>query len=181
MIQLGVGALPEAILSRLAGHRDLGVHAGMVSDGVLSLIEAGAITNAHKSVCRGFSVTGAALGSVRLFDALAGRENIVFKPAAFTHAPATLAGVGPLAAINSAVEIDLTGQVNAESAGGRRIGAVGGQVDFLRAAAQGGGKPILARSLTGLADAARTKALLELAGDQRAEELAPTAAQRLTA
>jgi acyl-CoA hydrolase len=103
-IQLGVGALPDAILSRLAGHRDLGVHAGKVSDGALSLIEAGGITNARKSVCRGFSVTGAALAS----------------------------------------EIDLTGQVNAESAGGRRIGAVGGQVDFLRAAAQSGGEPILA-------------------------------------
>jgi acyl-CoA hydrolase len=207
-IQLGVGALPEAILSRLAGHRDLGVHSGMVSDGVLSLIEAGVVTNARKSLCRGFSVTGAALGSVRLFAALAGHEDIVFKPAGFTHAPATLAGVGPLAAINSAVEVDITVQVNAESAGGRRIGAVGGQVDFLRAAAAGGGKPILAlparrivsrlsgpvsttrsdvdwvvtehgaRSLAGLTDAARTKALLELAGDQRADELAPTAAER---
>ena len=125
----------------------------------------------------------------------------MFRPVSFTHAAATLAGVGRLAAINSAVEIDLTGQVNSEEAAGRRIGAVGGQVDFLRAAAAHGGKPILAlpakrivtrlsgpvstarsdvdwvvtehgaRSLAGLPEAARRRALLELAGEQRAEEL----------
>lgn len=182
-IQLGVGALPEAILSALSGHRDLGVHSGMVSDGILDLIEVGAVT--------GVSVTGAALGTIRLFDALDGREDIVFRPASYTHAPAVLAEVRSLAAINSAVEIDLTGQVNSEVAGGRRIGAVGGQVDFLRAAA----KPIIAlpakrivrelsgpvstsrtdvdwvvtehgaRSLAGLSDAARSTALLALAGE----------------
>jgi len=182
-IQLGVGALPEAILSALGGHRGLRVHSGMISDGILDLIETGAVT--------GVSVTGAALGSIRLFDALHGHEDIVFRPASFTHAPAVLASLDSLAAINSAVEIDLTGQVNSEVAGGRRIGAVGGQVDFLRAAA----KPIIAlpakrivrslsgpvstsrtdvdwvvtehgaRSLAGLSDTARSKALLELAGE----------------
>jgi acyl-CoA hydrolase len=192
-IQLGVGALPEAILTRLRGHRDLGVHSGMISDGVLRLIEAGVVTNAMKPARRGITVTGAALGSAALFDALRGRDDIVFMPASHTHAPATLAAVGSLVAINSAVEIDLTGQVNAESAAGRRVGAVGGQVDFLRAAARNG-KPIIAlpakriverlsgpastsrsdvdwvvteygaRSLAGLTDAARTRALLELTG-----------------
>src|SRR4051812_23385191 len=92
-IQLGVGALPEAILGALAGHRGLGVHSGMVSDGILDLIEAGAVTNARKTRGRGVSVTGAALGSRRLFAALGGREDIVFKPASFTHAPAILAEV----------------------------------------------------------------------------------------
>ena len=146
-----------------------------------------------RRVVPGVSVTGAALGSARLFEALAERDDIVFKPASFTHAPATLADAGRLAAINSAVEIDLTGQVNAEAAGGRLIGAVGGQVDFLRAAARGG-KPIIAlpakrivdrlsgpvstarsdvdwvvtehgaRSLAGLSDTRRRTALLELAG-----------------
>src|SRR4051794_9075528 len=196
-IQLGVGALPEAILAALAGHRDLGVHSGMVSDGILDLIEVGAVTNAHKTRGRGVTITGAALGSGRLFTALDGREDIVFKPASFTHAPGILAGAGRLAAINSAVEIDLTGQVNAEAAGARRIGAIGGQVDFLRAAA----KPIVAlpaqriverlsgpvstarsdidwvvtehgaRSLAGLTDERRRAALLELAGIDRAAEL----------
>ncbi len=129
-IQLGVGALPEAILSALSGHRDLGVHSGMVSDGILDLIEAGvAVTGVSRDRRR-------AAAPIRLFDALDGREDIVFRPASYTHAPAVLAEVRSLAAINSAVEIDLTGQVNSEVAGGRRIGAVGGQVDFLRAAAR---------------------------------------------
>jgi acyl-CoA hydrolase len=192
-IQLGVGALPEAILSRLGGHRDLGVHSGMISDGVLRLIEAGVVTNAMKPTSRGITVTGAALGSTGLFDALPEHDDIVFRPVSHTHASATLATVGSLVAINSAIEIDLTGQVNAEAAAGRRIGAVGGQVDFLRAAAATG-KPIIAlpakriveslsgpasmsrsdvdwivtehgaRSLAGLTDTARRRALLELAG-----------------
>src|SRR4051794_21169805 len=88
-VQLGVGALPEAILGALAGHRDLGVHSGMVSDGILALIEAGAITKARKSSYRGVAVTRAGLGSARPFEALAGGEGGIFKPASFTHAPAT--------------------------------------------------------------------------------------------
>jgi acyl-CoA hydrolase len=179
-IQLGVGALPEAILSRLVDHRKLRVHSGMVSDGVLDLIEAGAMSG---------GVTGAALGSRRLFDALP-EVDLVFRPVSYTHSPVVLAGVESLVAINSAVEIDVSGQVNSESVGARRLGAVGGQVDFLRAAA----KPIIAlpskrivetlsgpvstsrsdvdwvvtefgaRSLAGLTDGARHSALLELAG-----------------
>ncbi|HEY3019813.1 MAG TPA: acetyl-CoA hydrolase/transferase C-terminal domain-containing protein [Solirubrobacteraceae bacterium] len=201
-IQLGVGALPEAIMRALGGHRDLGVHSGMISDGVLDLIEAGVVTNARKPADRNLTVTGAALGSTRLFEALGRREEIVFRAVSSTHAPATLANVGRLCAINSAVEIDLSGQANAEAVGGRLLGAVGGQVDFLRAAAAGGGTPILAlpakrivrrlsgpvstarsdvdwvvtehgaRSLRGLTDADRAAALLELAGPESAERLA---------
>lgn len=143
-IQLGVGALPEAILGALRDHGDLGVHSGMISDGMLDLIAAGSVTNARKPADRGVTVTGAALGSRRLFDAVAERADVRFEPASYTHAPSTLAKVGRLAAINSAIEVDLTGQVNAEAAGARRLGALGGQVDFLRAAAAGGGKPIIA-------------------------------------
>jgi acyl-CoA hydrolase len=206
-IQLGVGALPEAIMALLHGHRDLGVHSGMISDGVLDLIEAGVVTNAYKPTDRNVTVTGAALGSARLFDALGRREDIVLRPVSYTHAPATLAGVGRLCAINSALEVDLHGQANAESVGGRALGAVGGQVDFLRAAAACGGTPILAlpsrrivhrlsgpvstarsdvdwvvtehgaRSLRGLTDAERVVALLELAGAERTEELAMAGAR----
>ena len=205
-IQLGVGALPEAILRRLTGHRDLGVHSGMISDGILDLVETGVVTNARKPIDRGLTVTGAALGSHRLFDALAAHEEIVFRPVSYTHAPGTLSRVGPLAAINSAVEIDLAGQVNAEEAAGRRIGAIGGQVDFLRGAAARGGKPIVAlpssrivarltgpvstarsdvdwvvtehgaRSLRGLSDVARGRALLELAGEHADDLLITMAA-----
>jgi len=201
-IQLGVGALPEAIMRALGGHRDLGVHSGMISDGVLDLIEAGVVTNARKPADRNLTVTGAALGSRRLFEALGRREEIVFRPVSSTHAPATLASVGRLCAINSAVEIDLSGQANAEAVDGRLLGAVGGQVDFLRGAAACGGTPVLAlpakrivrrlsgpvstarsdvdwvvtehgaRSLRGLTDAERAAALLGLAGPESAERLA---------
>ena len=201
-IQLGVGALPEAIMRALGGHRELGVHSGMISDGVLDLIEAGVVTNARKPADRNLTVTGAALGSRRLFEALGRREEIVFRPVSSTHAPATLASVGRLCAINSAVEVDLSGQANAEAVDGRLLGAVGGQVDFLRGAAACGGTPVLAlpakrivrrlsgpvstarsdvdwvvtehgaRSLRGLTDAERAAALLELAGPESAERLA---------
>lgn len=200
-IQIGVGALPEAIMRKLQGRAELGVHSGMITDGVLDLIEAGVVTNRRKASDHGLTVTGAALGSRRLFDALADREDVCFRPVSYTHQPATLARVGRLCAINSAVEIDVQGQVNAEAAGRRRLGAVGGQVDFLRAAAACGGTAIVAlpaerivrrlsgpvstsrsdvdwvvtehgaRSLRGLTDAQRAEALIELAGAERADQL----------
>jgi acyl-CoA hydrolase len=180
-IQIGVGGLPDAILSALHDHRELGVHSGMISDGVLDMIQAGAV--------QGTAVVGAALGSQRLFDALE-QIDVAFRPVSYTHAPATLAQVGRLCAINSVIEVDLLGQANGEFAGDRGIGAVGGQVDFLRAAATGivalPAKRIVralrvpvsasrsdvdwvvtehgARSLRGLSDAARRRAVLELAG-----------------
>jgi acyl-CoA hydrolase len=194
-IQLGVGALPEAILSELRGHRALGVRSGMISDAVLDLIEAGVVTNERKPSDTRLTVTGAALGTVRLFNAVAEREDIYFSPTSYTHAPSTLARVGRLCAINSALEVDLLGQVGAESAGGRSLGAIGGQVDFLRAASASGGTAIVAvpssrivralsgpvstsrsdvdwvvtehgaRSLRGLTDAQRSTALGELVGE----------------
>jgi acetyl-CoA hydrolase len=108
----------------------------MVSDAVLDLVEAGAV--------RGVAVSGAALGSQRLFDALATGAPFEFQPVSHTHAPEVLARAGRLCAINSALEIDLAGRAASESAGGRLLGAVGGQLDFLRAAAAAEGTPILA-------------------------------------
>lgn len=201
-LQLGVGALPEAILAALGEHRHLGFHSGMISDGVLDLIERGAITNERKGLDRGLTVAGAALGSKRLFAALSERHEITLAPVSYTHSPQTLAQVGSLAAINSAVQVDLTGQVNSEQVGERRLGAVGGQVDFLRAAAAGGGKPIIALpaeriverlegpvttarsdvdwivtehgacSIRGLTVSQRHRELLRLAGPERADEFA---------
>jgi acyl-CoA hydrolase len=204
-LQLGVGALPEAILRALHGHADLGVHSGMITDGILDLMDAGVVTNARKPSGAGVTVTGAALGTRRLFDGLDGREDVHMAPTSHTHDAAVLRGVGPIVAINSVLEIDLSGAANAEAIGPKRIGAVGGQVDFLRAAAASGGTPIVAlpgkrivsalhgptstarsdvdwvvtehgaRSLAGLTDEARRAALLELAGPERAEELAAEA------
>ncbi len=203
-IQLGVGALPEAIMAALRGHRDLGIHSGMISDGVLALIDCGAVTGSRKPKDRHLAITGAALGSTRLFEALAEHEEIMFLPVSYTHAADTLAAVGTLAAINSALEIDLTGQVNGEAVGQRRLGAVGGQADFLRAAFAGGGKPIIALpskrivselhgpastsrsdvdwvvtefgacSLRGRSDTERRRELLRIAGDRQAAPCEPT-------
>jgi acyl-CoA hydrolase len=144
-IQIGVGSLPEAILARLRHLRELGVHSGMIADPIVELMEAGVITGEHKRVDRGLVVTGAALGRRRLYEHIDGHPGVCMMPVSYTHSAAVLARVGPLAAINSALEVDLLGQAGGEEIGGRPLGAVGGQVDFLRAAAAAPrGKPILA-------------------------------------
>ena len=142
-IQMGVGSLTEAVLAALSGHRDLGVHSGMVTDGVMALVESGVITGARKEIDPGLVVTGAALGSSRLYEQVAGFP-VEFRPASYTHAPAVLAQLCSLVSINSAIEVDLLGQVGAELRRGVYIGAVGGQVDFSRAAALTGARSIIA-------------------------------------
>ncbi len=142
-LQLGVGALPAAVLSALSGHADLGIHTGMITDGVLDLIEAGTVTGARKEIDRGLVITGAALGSGALYDRL-GRFPVEFRPASYTHAPAVLARLRTLVAVNSALEVDLLGQVGAELAGGVQVGAIGGQADFSRAAALTGARSVIA-------------------------------------
>jgi acyl-CoA hydrolase len=148
-IQIGVGVLPSAILDGLAGHRDLGVHSGMVTDGVLRLVEKGVVTGARKEIDPGSVVTGAALGSAELYARLP-QMPVAVRPASYTHAPAVLARLSRLVAINSALEVDLTGQVGAEVVGGRYLGGVGGQADFSGAAARTGACSIIAlRSTAG--------------------------------
>jgi acyl-CoA hydrolase len=142
-LQVGVGALPNAILSALSGHTDLGVHTGMITDGVLDLVEAGAVTGAKKEIDQGLVITGAALGSSGMYDKLA-RFPVEFRPASYTHDPAVLARLRSLVAVNSALEVDLLGQVGAELAGGVHVGAVGGQADFSRAASLTGARSVIA-------------------------------------
>jgi len=148
-IQLGVGALPTAVLAALNERSDLGIHSGMISDGVLDLIDRGVITGAAKEIDRGIVVTGAALGTSALYERV--RElSIQFRPASYTHSPETLSQLRSLVSINSAIEVDLTGQVNAERRHGTYIGAVGGQSDFSRAASLTGRRSIIAlRSKSG--------------------------------
>jgi acyl-CoA hydrolase len=143
-LQVGVGALPEAILRGLRGARDLGIHSGMICDPVVDLVREGVVTGVHKPADTGLIVTGAALGSTKLFTFLDGSDLVVQRPVSYTHRPETLARAGRLVAINGAVEVDLTGQVNAERAGTRAVGAIGGQVDFLRGAAATGGEGVVA-------------------------------------
>lgn len=144
-IQVGLGALPEAVVSGLSGHRDLGVHSGLVGDAVAELMNAGVITNARKAFDRGSTVGGMLVGSQRLFRLADRNPAIQLRDTGYTHDADLLAAQHRFVAINSAVEVDLTGQINAEVAGGAYVGAVGGSVDFLRGAARApGGLPIIA-------------------------------------
>ncbi|MEA2936235.1 MAG: hypothetical protein QOD74_2881, partial [Variibacter sp.] len=144
-IQLGLGALPECIAELLTDRRDLGLHSGLIGDSAMRLIQSGAITNAHKPVDRGLSVTGTLLGTRALFDFAHLNDSIAMRPIAQTHSLSVIAALPRFTAINAALEVDLSGQANTEMAGGRYVGAIGGALDFLRGArAAVGGAPILA-------------------------------------
>jgi acyl-CoA hydrolase len=144
-VQFGVGGLPVAVCRALSGHRDLGLHSGVIPDAAVDLIEKGVITNRHKGIDEGVSVTGGLFGTRRLFDFAHDNPAIALRRASYTHAARTLLQINTLFTINSAVELDLSGQVNAEMAGGRYVGAVGGQVDFVRGARlSSGGRSIIA-------------------------------------
>jgi acyl-CoA hydrolase len=142
-LQIGVGTLPSAVLGALSGHTDLGLHSGMVSDGVVRLVDQGVMTGARKQVDAGILVTGAALGTTALYERVP-ELPVEFRPASHTHAPEVLARHTSLVSVNSAIEVDLTGQVGAELAGDAYVGAVGGQVDFSRAAALTGARSVIA-------------------------------------
>ena len=143
-LQIGFGALPEQILSRLAHLKDLGIHSGVICDPIIDLVQGGVITGAAKPDHTGLLVTGAAVGSQRLFDFLSAEADVRVMPVSYTHSAAGLSNCGRLVAINSAIEIDLSGQVNAESVGDRVVGGIGGQVDFIRAAVSTGGTGVVA-------------------------------------
>lgn len=148
-LQFGIGVLPEAVLAGLADRVDLGVHSGVLNDTAAELMEAGVITNARKNFDRGRSVAGFLMGTQRLFRFVDGNPAVELRETGYTHDPEVLAAHDQFVAINSAVEVDLTGQVNAEVAAGDYVGAVGGAADFLRGAARSaGGVPIVALPAT---------------------------------
>lgn len=151
-IQTGIGALPDAVLAALRDHRDLGIHSGMIGDRAVDLIEAGAVTNARKGADPGITITGVLFGTARL-NRFADRNAAVrVVETARSHGAASLSRLTRLTAINSAIEVDLTGQVNAEVVRGRYAGAVGGQPDFVRAAlVSPGGRSIIALPSTAAA------------------------------
>jgi acyl-CoA hydrolase len=146
-VQVGVGTVPAAIMDGLAGHTDLGFHSGMLTDGVLRLVEKGALTGRRKEIDARLVVTGTAIGSADLYARL-GEMPVVFRPASYTHSARVLAQLGRLVSINSAMEVDLTGQVGAEVAGGGYLGGIGGQADFSGAAARTGARSIIALRAT---------------------------------
>lgn len=144
-LQFGLGAMPEAILAALGDRRDLGIHSGTIGDTVADLTQAGVITNARKSIDPGLTVTGMMMGTRRLHDFAHRNAAVQFRSTIYAHNADVLARIDRFVALNSAVEVDLTGQINAEVAGGIYIGAVGGALDFLRGASRSkGGLPIVA-------------------------------------
>jgi acyl-CoA hydrolase len=148
-LQMGIGAIPDAILQCMGDRRDLGLHSGMVSDAVVDLIERGVLTNAAKPFDRGVSVAGSLIGTERLYRFAHLNPAIVLKPSRFTHGAAVLGQIPRLIAINAAIEVDLTGQVNAEQAGDDYVGGVGGQADYVRAGHRSpGGRSIIALPAT---------------------------------
>ena len=134
-LQMGIGSLMEAICVALGEHRDIGIHTGVLIDGMAELMMRGVVTNARKGSHVGQSVTASLLGSRRLFEFADHNPAICLVETEISHGSASLAKQLRFCSINSAVEVDLTGQVNAEVARGQYVGAVGGQIDFIRAAA----------------------------------------------
>jgi acyl-CoA hydrolase len=144
-LQMGIGAIPDAVLARLGNKCELGVHTEMFSDGLIPLVEGGVITNRHKRVHPGRTVTSFALGTRKLFDYVHDNPLVEFHPCDRTNDTALIRRNPKVTAINSALEIDLTGQVCADSIGHRIYSGIGGQMDFVRGAALSeGGKAIIA-------------------------------------
>jgi len=144
-MQMGIGAIPEAVLNYLGNHRDLGIHTEMFSDGILPLVEKGIITGKHKVTHPGFIVTGFLLGTKKLYDFVDDNPMVRVKDIEYVNDASVIRKNPKVTSINSAIEIDITGQVCADSIGTRIYSGVGGQMDFIRGASLSkGGKPIIA-------------------------------------
>jgi 4-hydroxybutyrate CoA-transferase len=149
VLQTGIGGIPDAVLPFLTDRKDLGVHSELVSDGVIPLIEAGVLTGARKNFKPRKIILGFALGSKKLFDFVDNNPIFEFHPTAYTNDPGLIGRNDNMVAINSALQIDLTGQVCSDSVGTQFYSGIGGQVDFIRGASRSkGGKPIIAISST---------------------------------
>jgi len=148
-LQLGIGTIPDAVLASLTGKRDLGIHTEMISDGVMQAIEAGIITNEKKTLHHGKAVATLVLGSPALYRYVDNNPAFELHASSYTNDPFVIAQNDDLIAINAALEIDLTGQVCADSIGTAIYSGFGGQLDFIRGAARSrGGKPIIALPAT---------------------------------
>lgn len=149
-LQVGIGTLPSAVLAALHAHRHLGVHTGMLSDGMWRLMEAGAIDHSRKSLDAGLAVTGSVCGSPELYAAVDGHPQIVLREPGYTHSPSVIVAQSRMFCLNSALEVDLLGHANAETVSTpegrwRWVGGVGGLLDFMRAAVLApGGQAVLA-------------------------------------
>jgi acyl-CoA hydrolase len=148
-IQIGVGAIPDAVLASVGDRRDLGMHSGLISDRVADLMEQGVLTNARKPIDTGITTTGSLLGTDRLYRFAHKNPSIRLFTQRHTHRAEILSQLGKIVALNSAVEVDLSGQINAEMASGAYLGGVGGQGDFVRGVQMAtGGRSIIALPAT---------------------------------
>src|SRR5829696_1755122 len=153
-LQLGIGAIPAATASFLDGRKDLGIHTEMFTDAVVDLVEAGVVTGAAKARNRGKIVTSFLTGTRRLYDFVADNPMVEMRPVDFTNDTHVIRSFDHFTAINSAIEVDLSGQVVADSIGHRMYSGIGGQMDFIRGAAlANGGRPIIALPSTAGSDA----------------------------
>jgi acyl-CoA hydrolase len=144
-LQMGIGSIPNAVLRLLKNHKDLGIHSEMVSDGVMDLIESGVITGRKKTLHRKKVITTFYLGSKELYDYIGDNPEFEIHPAEHTNDPFVIAQNDKMVAMNSAIEVDLSGQVCADSIGYEIYSGIGGQVDFIRGASRSkGGMPIIA-------------------------------------
>jgi 4-hydroxybutyrate CoA-transferase len=144
-LQLGIGAIPSSVLTYLSGHKDLGLHSEMCSDGVVDLLKSGAINNSQKRQHQGKSVCTFILGTKKLYDFVNDNPNFYLLEADYVNNPTIIARNSKMVSINSAIEVDLTGQVCADSIGTKIISGVGGQIDFIRGSSlSDGGKSIIA-------------------------------------
>lgn len=148
-LQLGIGAIPEAVLSELHSHKSLGLHTEMFSDGIIPLVEKGIITGEKKKIAVGKLVSSFVLGTPKVYEFIHDNPIVSMREASYTNDPGIIRMNPKVTAINSAIEIDLTGQVCADTIGGYQFSGVGGQLDFIRAAALSeNGKPIIAMEST---------------------------------
>src|SRR5213079_307463 len=163
VVQVGVGAIPQAVLEALGGHRDLALHSLLV-DAAVGLVERGVVTCAAKRLHRGRMDVAEAMGTRRLFDFLRDNDRVNMESSEFVHDPEIVARLDRFLSINSALEIDLTGQVTAESLGGRQVAGIGGQFDFVLGASRSrGGAAIIALPSTGGRDGAISRIVPRLA------------------
>jgi len=148
-LQMGIGKIPDATLAALTDRRDLGIHTEMLSDGVMELAEAGIVNGRRKTVLPGKIVTSFVMGTHRLYEWVHDNPQIEMRASGFTNDPFLISRHERMVAINSALAVDLTGQVAADTVRGRFFSGIGGQVDFIRGAARSlGGKPIIALPAT---------------------------------
>ncbi|MDN4984929.1 acetyl-CoA hydrolase/transferase C-terminal domain-containing protein [Bradyrhizobium sp. WYCCWR 13022] len=169
-LQFGVGRIPDAILSSLSHVRDLGIHSGLINDAVVDLIERGAVTNAKKGIDAGITVTNQVIGTGRLYGFVHENKAVSVRPTSYTHGQGVLARINRLVAINSALQVGLDGSVNSETLNGIAIGAIGGQLDFVRGAnASAGGRAIIALPATASDGTSRIVARVETVTTPRAD------------